>query len=481
MSSLGPPPHTTLQFIRSPTPNRKNHPNPEHLQKYTSHLKSQRATSHTAATQTPHAPAPSSLPNAHSKGFIAVDDEVAFKLNSIDISQPEQNTQDTNMGLTTGQTEQSEGAISADNITASPKPKSKPKPTVGTSRGVELKWDVEGTTESSDDEGGEDARNEDKFLSQFATALTLSNRDSMAIKKIGTCDGLKPDALLKWLRNLDIVRDPVSTAKAASTGPLGVFMQKQVSTNWSALRAAIANHFISGAFQHNQRDALLSTIQRAGESLAAFNYEFEALVREGYDRLPEDQTDLIRTYLSNLHDRKLALAVLNKKPQTLEETMRMTTERDKASDFLKPRGGRVALLEEQPTDHLAEHLQSLTTTVNSLAEMQISLANQVAQVATIPPTAPVRDTMRCYRCNQPGHFARECRTQANTPSFPRNTQNNNPGTITQCQRCKRNGHSASQCRAGPPSRPCFCGERHWAFECPRQVGPQRGAPSHSGN
>ena len=342
----------------------------------------------------------------------------------------------------------------------------------GATAGISLAWD----TEASQATGSIPEEDEEaKELKMLASAFAASGREGLSIKKIGPCDGSKPDTLLKWLRNLDIVEKPVDIARATATGPLGTFLSKLHIKDWVKLRSAIATQFISFAFPQSQRDALMKLTQRPGESLVTFNYEFEALVKEGYDKLPEKQEDLIRTYLSALNDRKLAIAVFNKKPCTLVEAMRLASERDRVNDFLRPRtGGRVSGIEETGSEieeKLCKHMDSLTQTVNSLAKMQANLANQVASTVPVqankPPAGvsrtPVKKDKRCYRCGRTGHFAQECRTPTQGPS---SIQNRN--VPRGCLRCRRTDHSTASCKMGPPKKPCLCGGPHWSYDCPRK-------------
>lgn len=70
----------------------------------------------------------------------------------------------------------------------------------------------------------------------------------------------------------------------------------------------------------------------------------------------------------------------------------------------------------------------------------------------------------CYRCNKPGHFARECRSprpmsQKDTRPDLHSSTSANPfpnSPTRKCARCRSVRHEVRGCSTGPPKRPCFC-------------------------
>ena len=69
-----------------------------------------------------------------------------------------------------------------------------------------------------------------------------------------------------------------------------------------------------------------------------FHHEFNQLLEEAYpDGLPEDQTGLVRIYLSALADRKMVLSIMEEaQPKTIEEAATLASHHGRAEDFMKP-------------------------------------------------------------------------------------------------------------------------------------------------
>ena len=346
---------------------------------------------------------------------------------------------------------------------------------------------------ASDDESDTENESEDvetrdnlKMLGLMSDGRAMVERN---IKKVGACDGADPEKTLRWLRALDTIPTPVQIARVTAEGALSDYLETCKSKEWPKLRQKIAENFVSAAFEQTQREALESLTQRSGEPLVKFNHEFSLLLKEAYTELPEDQVGLVRTYLSALNDRRMALRIVEEEnPTTLKGAVRAAVRHEKANDLLKPKKqGKVAAIIPEPKLDVARLTEEIQKLVAAQAVTQVQVAELSKPLQNPNPqrkqesngNSKGKKPIECYRCHKPGHIARNCRTVLANQNSPRVQS---PADLNMhCERCHRTNHTTAQCKAGPPPTACrACGDNHWYYDCPQKITnqPQQNEPKN---
>lgn len=317
-----------------------------------------------------------------------------------------------------------------------------------------------------DDSGGEDGEldKEEEQTKKFLTAIADASATDRYIQKVGYCDGSRPEKTLTWLRAIDRLPDEVQLqiALLTSEASLQSSIRELKNARWQKIKTLIAKRFVNANFAEAQKEALDRLEQRPGESVHNYITTFEILLNEAYNALPENQTSLIRTFLSGLSDRELAKRVAKKKLETLPLVVKEVRQQYQDDDLLRPRRMNRVHFAEAVED---PQIMALSSAVGDLVKAQKETSAQIAALATTG-TSSTKQKGACYRCGKNGHFARECRTNP-IGANPTKPKMHNPSALAWCQRCRRSGHMANKCMSGPPRTPCFCGKDHWVFDCPK--------------
>ena len=353
-------------------------------------------------------------------------------------------------------------------------------------------------TESSDSEDSDDnetaeQRRERQMFEYFGHKQLLHYA-----REISVCDGGEPSKVLVWLRAIQSVPDNhVNTAILTSKGSLREYIIAHKKKPWADLFFKIAREFINTQFRSRQREAFDEIRQRPGEPLRKFNKEVEQLIFEAFESMPEDQTQLVRVYLSAIEDRELALKVVQQDaPVTLIDAIKAVSKRSRASDLLRPARSikRMHCVEAQKNPALEKGFaavvksnQEITACLDAVISRLAALNSPEAHNPIRNQKAPPKPVITCFRCGKPGHFARACdlthptrplqtpapshgnKSRQPPSSIPKSTSEGS--TYVRCLRCRQFGHRTQNCLAKPPKSMCRkCGQiGHWQYDCHKHL------------
>lgn len=184
-------------------------------------------------------------------------------------------------------------------------------------------FDIYAGDKYGENEEEEEDRDEEQAR-LFVMAMADASATERYIKKVGYCDGSKPEKTLAWLRAIDLLPKEMQVQIALQTAEssLQSSVKELSKTRWPKAKKLLAERYVNANFSEAQREALDRLEQRPGEGLYNYITTFEVMLNEAYDKLPDNQSTLIRTFLSGLSDREMAKRVAKRKLTTLAKVVK---------------------------------------------------------------------------------------------------------------------------------------------------------------
>ena len=201
----------------------------------------------------------------------------------------------------------------------------------------------------------------------------------------------------------------------------------QINKSWASLKRELIFRFSPIVDQKHARNVLRLSKQKQDESIIAFSTRLYNLSLEAYDaqvlgeHMQEELTDI---FIDGIRNQKLRFKLMERKPATFEQAVKIANEDQHLRKMFALRGHRTVDGEEDmeiDSSRKQRNCYYCGKLGHSAANCRQKLRQQQEnkQVHEIRGSEkndwtekqPRQEKMppRCYYCNQPGHFKRECK------------------------------------------------------------------------
>ena len=224
-------------------------------------------------------------------------------------------------------------------------------------------------------------------------------------ESVATVNGWTDEDKLRWLR----VRVTGRAQKALHLLP------KALQGTYAATKAALKARFDPESRHTRYQAEFQARRKKATEGWADFADDLKALADKGYPTLQDEAREqlAINMFLQQLAPPQVAFGVKQKRPRTLDDAVAATLEME---SYVSPPPFGVSSTqpEEVACSPVSEvsRLDKLTRVVEQLAEQ----VERLQQWETQPRQRRTRPfTGACWKCQQPGHMARDCSQNRSKP------------------------------------------------------------------
>lgn len=275
-----------------------------------------------------------------------------------------------------------------------------------------------------------------KNVGDQMTGLSTAVNAQGVAKVIKSFEG-NPKEFKEWIKNIEkysiLTRVPADQVKMVAyqscKGPVSDFLKRHLAENqgqaWADIKRELTSRFAEVTDTQYALSLLRKVKQKSGESIQVYAERLLALAEDAFDDLGAANQQLVGFFIDGLWQDYMKMKVMRKNPDTLQDAIKVANEEQN----LRRR------FDLRSHNHSQFHYGSADE------PMEIGHAR--------PP-------IRCYKCNQQGHKAKECRSHKATVNAVNNSGNSvRPRTRADivCWNCAKRGHIAKDCWQKGKSRP----------------------------
>ena len=205
--------------------------------------------------------------------------------------------------------------------------------------------------------------------------------------------------------------------------------------DFDAIKAALERRFDPAEKENLHRVEFRSRFKKKGESVTEYGFALNRIASDAYPRMPPEarETIVIDQFVSGLPSKDLRRHVQFHHPSSIHEAIALASEFE---SFEERFDGRKPENTEKGNDTSVRSISKKDSVHEELLKVFQSLSKQVAEsldkvtkaVGQISGNKSRNGSVVCFRCNEKGHYSRQCPTTALEQTGSKNAFNENaPG------------------------------------------------------
>jgi len=284
-----------------------------------------------------------------------------------------------------------------------------------------------------------------KYLKNFNIAATSNNwnDDYKAVQLPNYLEGTANLWYINWIRERTSTQ--AAAARIAGTVPI----PPPTPVKWDELTDALQLAFRTLASKDVAEERLLARRQKIGETAEDYIYSMLDLLHD-YDENMDEATK-VRYIIKGLQDQYLEK--INPLSLTTVDQVLKVIRKIKETQFL------IDHREEMNLTRQSQEFANLTSSFEKLkTEILEGLQNVKPSFSAVPANYSQQNNQqqqnmekRCYTCNRPGHFSKDCRQKLTCYACGGKGHSSKNCRLKEklfCQNCQKPGHIKTVCRSG---------------------------------